>query len=104
MWITDGGNEFFSADGSILELIGANHVGYLPPVHQYLFPNDNNHHSAAKAIWRSLRLDYDDDVTASVALLKCLDNDSVNITGYFEANMQCKSSVLDIECVRKLIA
>jgi hypothetical protein len=102
-WMSDNGNEFFSANGSVLERSGVTHIAYPPAVHQYLSPNDNNHHSSAKAKWRTMGIDWSDDIRASVALLKCFDNDQANIRGYFEKNMQCERNIPDIEDMRELI-
>jgi hypothetical protein len=102
-WLSDNGNEFFSANGSVLEPKGVNHIAYPPAVHQYLSPNDNNHHSSGKAKWRNMRINWDDDIRAGVALLKCFDDDQDNLQGYFEKNLQCGRNIPDIEHVRDLI-
>lgn len=102
-WLSDNGNEFFPETGSSLAYKDVNHFAYPAAVHQYLSPNDNNHHSSAKQKWRSMKLDFEDDVTASVALLWCLDMDQPNIRGYFETNLQLGKSRPDLEEVRSLV-
>ena len=37
-WFSDSGNEFFSANGSVLEAKDVTHIAYPPAVHQYLSP------------------------------------------------------------------
>lgn len=102
-WLSDNGKEFFPKGESVLEPKGVNHVSYPAPVHQYLSGNDNNHHSSAAATWRGMRLDYSDDVKASIALLHCLDCDGVNIVGYFANNLQIGKDTPSEEKVCELI-
>ena len=71
---SDNGKSFFHGGVSVLESIGfAKHVSYPAPVHQYLSPNDNHLHGAAKASWRNSGVDFKDDVESSLLLLNHLD-------------------------------
>ena len=103
VWLSDNGKEFWPKEGSSLASENVEHLSYPAPVHQYLSPNDNNYHAAAKAKWRAMELDYCDDVRASVALLHCLDSDAVHMRGYFETNMQLGQSVPGVEKVAQVI-
>lgn len=103
VWLSDNGKEFFTSEGSSLASRVAKHLPYPAAVHQYLSPNDNNHHSAAKARWRAMGLDYMDDVRASVALLFCLDSDAEHIAGYFQKNMQLNKAHPELGGVTAII-
>lgn len=102
-WLSDNGNEFFPEARSTLASYGVIHVPYPAAVHQYLSANDNNHHSAAKAKWRTMKLDFSDDVTTSIALLSCFDNDEDNIDEYFASNLQLRQPRPDLEKAKMLI-
>lgn len=73
---SDNGAAFFPEGQSALEPLGfAKHVAYPAPVHQYLSPNDNRLHGTSKTRWRSSRVDFKNDVEASLMLLHYLDED-----------------------------
>ena len=73
--LSDNGTAFGSG---VLEAVGfSRHACYPPAVHQYLSPNDNNLHGAAKQLWRQSGVDFRDDVASSLLLLKLLDEQTV---------------------------
>lgn len=84
--LSDCGNAF---DGGILEALGfSRHAQYPPAVHQYLSPNDNNLHGAAKQLWRQSGVDFRDDVSSSLLLLKFLDEQTVaHSRSWFDRNL-----------------
>jgi len=102
-WYSDNGKEFFPQGGSSLVQADVDHVAYPAAVHQYLSPNDNNHHSSAKAAWRAMKPKYENDVEACIMLLSCFDNDAHNVPGYFSANLQLDKQNPDLDQMRELI-
>jgi hypothetical protein len=75
VFLSDNGNAFKSGNESIIEKLGyGKHIFYPASVHQYLSPNDNKLHGVAKAKWRGMFTNFDDDVACSLALVKCLDD------------------------------
>ena len=84
--LSDSGNAFGSG---VLEALGfSRHAQYPPAVHQYLSPNDNNLHGAAKQLWRQSGVDFRDDVSSSLLLLKFLDEQTVSHSrSWFDRNM-----------------
>jgi hypothetical protein len=84
--LSDCGNAFGSG---VLEALGfSRHAQYPPAVHQYLSPNDNNLHGAAKQLWRQSGVDFRDDVSSSLLLLKLLDEQTVaHSRSWFDRNM-----------------
>jgi len=91
--ISDGGKAFYSGGVSVLQSCGVSRNETLPPlVHQYLSPNDNHHHGAAKAKWRSKCASNgwgkDDSIESSLCLLSFLTHvPPEDICGYFTKNM-----------------
>ena len=87
--LSDNGNSFFEDGSSVLEGLGfRHHITYPSNVHQYLSPNDNKLHGAAKKQWRSAGIGYDDDVRSSLYLLHQLDQNSVaHSRHWFNQNM-----------------
>lgn len=85
----DAGNAFKRDGESIFDVLRMpNHHCYPPPVHMFLSPNDNRLHAVAKRKWRSVGLDYSDDVDASLALLRCIDDVSADaITRMWDRNL-----------------
>ena len=98
---SDHGAAFFPGGVSVLKTLGfTKHVAYPSPVHQYLSPNDNRLHGAAKTKWRNSGVDFRDDVDSSLKLLRCLDEELVAYsTTWFDRN------ILDLtaESARELI-
>src|SRR5580704_9711337 len=84
--LSDCGSAFGSG---VLEALGfSRHAQYPPAVHQYLSPNDNNLHGAAKQLWRQSGVDFRDDVSSSLLLLKLLDEQTVaHSRSWFDRNM-----------------
>merc|ERR1711916_347144 len=89
VFLSDNGNAFRDGDESFIEKHGlGKHVFYPACVHQYLSPNDNRLHGVAKAKWRGMFSDFDDDVACSVGLMKCLDDVSQEtIRSWWERNL-----------------
>jgi hypothetical protein len=75
-------------------------VAYPAPVHQYLSPNDNRLHGAAKARWRNSRVDFKNDVESSLMLLHDLD---VDLTEYGETWFKRNILELNSRSARELI-
>jgi transposase len=86
---SDNGTAFFPSGVSALEALGfVKHVAYPAPVHQYLSPNDNQLHGAAKAKWRNGGVDFKDDVESSLRLLNHLDAElEAHGATWFERNI-----------------
>ena len=86
---SDNGTAFFPGGVSALEALGfVKHVAYPAPVHQYLSPNDNRLHGAAKAKWRNGGVDFKDDVESSLRLLSHLDAElGAHGATWFERNI-----------------
>jgi hypothetical protein len=73
---SDNGNLFFDKGKDVLLELGfVKHVCCPPPVHQYLFPDDNYLHGTSKASWRESGINYSDDVSSCLMLLQHLDCD-----------------------------
>jgi len=87
--LSDNGNSF-KEDGKdiFLQLGFGIHEPYQPAAHQYLYSNDNKLHGAAKQKWRQMRLEFTDDVTSSIALLRCMDDCSESVLTWFDRNLQ----------------
>lgn len=98
---SDHGAAFFPGGVSVLKTLGfTKHVAYPSPAHQYLSPNDNRLHGAAKTKWRNSGVDFRDDVDSSLKLLRCLDEELVaHSATWFDRN------ILDLtaESARELI-
>jgi len=87
--VSDNGNSFKEGGDDILLKMGFQiHEYYPSSVHQYLSPNDNKLHGAAKQKWRQLGIDFTDDVKASIAFLRCLDDCSDSAVIWFDRNFQ----------------
>lgn len=86
---SDNGKSMYENKTSVLLNLGfARHSTYPAAVHQYLSPNDNRLHGAAKQQWRNMEIDFKDDVSASLELLRLLDEDTVsNSKLYFINNI-----------------
>ena len=86
---SDNGNAIYPQGNSVLLALGFDsHYPYPAPVHQYLSPNDNNLHGSAKASWRSMCDNFDDDVDRCCMLLNHLDFDiSHHSKQWFVRNM-----------------
>lgn len=98
---SDNGSAFFPDGASALTPLGfAKHVSYPAPVHQYLSPNDNRLHGAAKARWRSSGVDFKDDVESSLMLLHDLD---VNLAEYGETWFKRNIMELNASSARDMI-
>ena len=108
---SDNGNSFFESGREIIpDLCGASTAHYNAAVHQYLSPNDNHHHGAAKRKWRGKwvekRWTSKDSVESDLYLLHCLTYPAESaVQGYFAKSFQlgqetvskrrCEALVLD---------
>ena len=70
---SDNGNSLKDGEESVLSKLGFSHHVYPADVHQYLSPNDNNLHGAAKRAWRTQNHNFSDDVKSCISLLRLLD-------------------------------
>lgn len=92
IFLSDNGNAFQSKEnGEPIDLLTYKdyvHEFYPADVHQWLSPNDNKLHGAAKARWRASGVDLKNDVEACVVLLKYLDEETTKSSGlWFKQNM-----------------
>ena len=70
------------------------HGIYSAAVHQYLSPNDNRLHGTAKQSWKSNVDDFSNDVNATLYLMLCLDQDTINYSQKsFDGNLIIPTSV-----------
>ena len=80
------------------------HLFYPAAVHQYLSPNDNKLHGAAKSKWRSMFTAFDNDIEGSIALLNCLDSvSSDSIRSWWMRNLFLANGMVRDEQIRKNI-
>src|SRR3989338_5042025 len=86
---SDNGKSFFEDGTSVLGELGfSKHLTYPACVHQFLSPNDNRHHGAAKAAWRNAGIEFTNDVLAAIRLLRFLDKDATaHSEEYFNRNL-----------------
>ena len=105
IFFSDNGSAFKNANGSVIEQIGyANHVFYPACVHQYLSPNDNKLHGAAKSKWHGMPISFDDDVESSIALMKSLDDVPQDaIRSWWVSNFFLSSGIVRDDRVRRAI-
>ena len=87
--LTDNGHSFKEDGQSVFTSVGSSkHILYPAVVLQYLSPNDNRLHGAAKRKWRAMTTDYQDDEKSSLFLLHCIDLETTkNSRHYFNTNM-----------------
>ena len=105
IFFSDNGSAFKNANGSVIEQMGyANHVFYPACVHQYLSPNDNKLHGAAKSKWHGMPISFDDDVESSIALMKSLDDVPQDaIRSWWVSNFFLSSGIVRDDRVRRAI-
>ncbi len=105
IFFSDNGSAFKNANGSVIEQMGyANHVFYPACVHQYLSPNDNKLHGAAKSKWHEMPISFDDDVESSIALMKSLDDVPQDATrSWWVSNFFLSSGIVRDDRVRRAI-
>ena len=102
---SDAGNAFKRANVDVVAAQGYEHITYPPSIHQWLSPNDNMLHGEAKAKWRALEPDFEDDVRASLLLMKCLDDvPNEHIKGWFTKNFMIGVGNIAPAKVRPLIS
>ena len=97
--LSDGGHEFKKLGG----LGFRRHICYPAAVHQWLSPNDNRLHGAAKKIWRESGIDYSDDALALIKLLRSLDKVTGHVATWFNKNLQLDRPAPQVEAVADLI-
>ena len=105
VYLSDNGSAFLDGDESIIEQLGyGKHIFYPPCVHQFMSPNDNKLHGAAKAKWRSMFNDFDNDVECSIALMSCLDSiPKDDIRTWWVENLFLTPGIVREEKVKKAI-
>lgn len=102
--LSDNGKSFSHGGiDTLLELGFERHVAYPAAVHQYLSPNDNHFHGAAKKKWRESGIDFSDDVLSCCALLHFMDDTTASVPAWFDANMQLGKRKTDLAGVESLI-
>jgi transposase len=99
--LSDNGNAFKDDGADIFDAFGvAQHLCYPAAVHQYLSPNDNRLHGAAK---KASPVDFSDDVLACCSLLNLLDWCNKDVRKWFDTNLQLKEEEPTLEKIEALI-
>ena len=102
--LSDKGNAFKDDGEDIFDALGFKlHRSYPAAVHQYLSPNDNRLHGAAKKVWIESMVDFPDDVLACCYLLNLLDWCNKDVCGWFDMNLQLKEEKPTLKRVEALI-
>lgn len=102
--LSDNSKSFFEKGEDILrKLEFQRHCCYPAPVHQYLSPNDNRLHGAAKKEWRESGVNFSDDVFASSYLLHLLDSHTKHVGKWFKKNLQLEAQEPILSGVENLI-
>jgi hypothetical protein len=102
--LSDNGNAFKDDGVDIFDVLGfKQHRCYPAAVHQYLSPNDNRLHGAAKKAWIESMGDFSDDVFACCYLLNLLDWCNKDVCEWFDMNLQLKEEEPTRERVEALI-
>jgi hypothetical protein len=103
--MSDGGGSFKVGDISIFADLGYDrHTVYPAPVHQFLSPNDNRLHGAAKQRWRAAEIDFSDDVVSSLQLLYELDNiKPALVKKWFNTNFQLEEDEVTADATEACI-
>ena len=101
--LSDNGNAFKDDGVDIFDALNFKHYCYPAAVHQFLSPNDNRLHGAAKKAWIESRVDFSDDVLACCDLLNLLDWCSKDVRTWFDANLQLKREEPTLEKTEALI-
>ncbi|MEO5726699.1 MAG: hypothetical protein ABI134_28840, partial [Byssovorax sp.] len=70
---------------------------------QYLSPNDNRLHGAAKKAWIESLVDFSDDLRACCCLLNLLDGCSKDVRKWFDTNLQLNEAEPTLEKIEALI-
>jgi transposase len=102
--LSDNGNAFKDDGVDIFDVLGfKQHRGYPAAVHQYLSPNDNRLHGAAKKAWTESLVDFSDNVLACCYLLNLLDCCNKDVRKWFDTNLQLKEEEPTLEKIEALI-
>lgn len=102
--LSDNGNAFKEDGVDIFDALGfKQHRCYPAAVHQYLSPNDNRLHGAAKKAWTESLTDFSDDVLACCYLLNLLDWCNKDVRKWFDTNLQLKAKGPTLEKIEALI-
>lgn len=102
--LSDNGNAFKDDGVDIFDALGfRQHRCYPAAVHQYLSPNDNRLHGAAKKAWTRSMVDFSDDVLACCYLLNLLDWCNKDVRKWFDTNLQLKVEEPTLERIEALI-
>jgi transposase len=106
--LSDNGNSVASTkNGSqetpLMQAGFKTHLQYPAAVHQFLSPNDNRLHGAAKQKWRNAKLEKKNDVEASIRLLHDLDASMGHVSTWFDINMQLDKAVPTMQGVEAVV-
>ena len=102
--LSDNGNAFKDDGVDIFDALGFKlHRSFPAAVHQYLSPNDNRLHGAAKKAWIEAMVDFSDDVLAWCYLTNHLDWCNKDVCGWFDVNLQLKEEKPTLKRVEALI-
>lgn len=102
--LSDNGNAFKDDGVDIFDALGfRQHLCYPAAVHQYLSPNDNRLHGAAKKAWTQSMVDLSDDVLACCYLLNLLDWCNKDVRKWFDTNLQLKQKEPTLGRIEALI-
>ncbi len=102
--LSDNGNAFKDGGVDIFNELGfKQHFCYPAAVHQYLSPNDNRLHGAAKKAWTESMTDFSDDVLACCHLLNLLDWCNKDVCEWFDTNLQLKEEEPNLEKVEAML-
>jgi hypothetical protein len=106
--LSDNGAAFQNMKSKWFHETDAKVFYYPASVHQYMSPNDNKLHGAAKGQWRNMGLDFKDDVKSSIMLLNCIDQvaskNTGNVVKWFKDNLFLKSDNFNLSSVQELIS
>ena len=102
--LSDNGNAFKDEGVDIFDALGfRQHRCYPAAVHQFLSPNDNRLHGAAKKAWTESHVDFSDDVLACCCLLNLLDWCNMDVRKWFDSNLQLRKEESTLEQIEAVI-
>jgi hypothetical protein len=106
--LSDMGGAFTDAKAKFFSNSKARVLYYPAPVHQFMSPNDNMLHGAAKGMWRNMGLDFKDDLESSTMLLHCIDYQSElsrgHVARWFKRNLCLETGKVDNKKALDLIS
>ena len=100
---SDNGTAFMRGGVDVVEELGFTRFTAPACIHQYVSPNDNHFHGAAKQAWRMMGDDYSDALQRPLQLMQCFDKvEPAVIKGYFDRNFFLDQRPVSKEEVGKL--